>query len=617
MKKALAILAIFVLVFSTGNVLAQDACGPQLNVTNASCGFNGAINTTFPNQGVQQGYSFAWSGPNNFSANTQNISNLNTGTYTLVVTYLWNGSGCQSTNTATVGFTPSPININTIATAVSCNGGYNGSVNIDVWGGTPLYSYSWSNGAHTEDIQNLTPGNYTVTVTDAAGCTNFGFASVGQPAPLQTTIATNNGSCGNTASAVATTIGGTAPYTYHWSTGANTQSISNLATGSYTVTTTDAHNCTQTASTFVTGGGAGINPTVTGTCDGATITGLAPGTYTVTITNADGCTKTSTFTVACNLTVAPSVNNVSCNGGNNGNINLNVTGGTVPYGFHWNTGSSAQNLNNLPAGTYSVTVTDATGATKTTSATVNQPSAIFVSSNVTNVNTNGGNNGAINLTVNGGTPGYVFHWNTGAMQEDIFNLTAGTYTAIITDAAGCNTNISATVTQPAPCTAPDAQFNLPQSGGLTLQFSNTSTGSGPLTYEWWFGDGGTSTDFNPTHTYPFPGVYLVTLRVTNPCGQELIQKTLTVLNGPTPAQEPGGGEFNFVVGPNPTTDKVFVKAPTGEYEVFLVNTKGQILREVIANGNFQIPMSDLPPGIYFLEVFTQGKLIKSFPIVKQ
>jgi PKD repeat protein len=257
--------------------------------------------------------------------------------------------------------------------------------------------------------------------------------------------------------------------------------------------------------------------------------------------------------------------------------------------------------------------------TKTASATVSQPTQIFTSTSVTNVSVNGGSNGAINLSVSGGTPGYTFNWSNGAWTEDINNLQAGTYTVTVTDVNGCASVFSATVTQPAPCVAPDAQFNLPVSGGLSnLQFTNTTViGTAPLTYEWWFGDGGFSTDFNPTHTYAQSGVYTVTLRVTNACGQQdIIWKTLTVLNGPTPAQEPGNDEFNITVGPNPTTDKVFVKA-TGEYEVLLVAADGKIVRDLLTDGDFEISLGNLPSGIYFMNMLSEGKLHKSFPVVKQ
>lgn len=274
-------------------IYAQCAVNP--NVTNASCNLqNGSITLTLVN--VTPPTTFNWADLPG-SNDPQNRFNIPAGTYSVTMT---DATGCSATllNISVQQSGGSNININTMAQPVSCNGGSNGSVNIDVWGGAMPYSYSWSNGLHSEDISNLAPGNYTVTVTDATGCFQIGFASVGQPAPLQTTFTVNNGSCGNTASILATTIGGTPQYSYHWSNGANTQAINGLATGTYTVTTTDAHGCTNSTSANVTGGGAGISPNVTGTCDGAIISGLTAGTYTVTITNADGCTKTATFTVS-------------------------------------------------------------------------------------------------------------------------------------------------------------------------------------------------------------------------------------------------------------------------------------------------------------------------------
>jgi len=387
-------------------------------------------------------------------------------------------------------------------------------------------------------------------------------------------------------------------------------------------------------------------------------------------TDAIGNSATCSFTITVNDTQAPTIScptNISVNTNNcTASINYNAptatdncgspavallaglpSGSSFPVGTTTNVWSVTDGTGKMAICTFTVkvkgpasiigaisvttsgdistTLTDlCTGETTPASIWVdvdcpNQPPGCTMGASIVtseNATCNGCNDGKTTAAPVGGTPVYTYLWSNGQVGATALNLTAGTYTVTITDAAGCTASASANIIQPAPCTAPDAQFNLPQSGGLQLQFTNTSTGTAPMTYEWWFGDGGFSTDFNPTHTYSQPGVYLVTLRTTNDCGQDIINKTLTVLNGPTPVQEPGG-EFNFTVGPNPTMDKVFVKAPTGDYEVLLVAANGQIVHDMLADGDFQISVNNLSAGIYFMNIFSEGKLIKSFPIVKQ
>ncbi len=140
--------------------------------------------------------------------------------------------------------------------------------------------------------------------------------------------------------------------------------------------------------------------------------------------------------------------NVSCNGANDGSINLTVTGGAscTAYTFNWSNGATTEDVSNLRAGTYSVTVTDANGCSTTSSFTLTEP-ALLVSSGVaatyvcgTNVSCNGANDGSINLTVTGGASctAYTFNWSNGATTEDVSNLTAGNYSVTITDANGCS-----------------------------------------------------------------------------------------------------------------------------------------------------------------------------------
>ncbi len=180
------------------------------------------------------------------------------GTYTVTVT---DANGCTKTTSATVNEPPMvPLALSTTQVDVLCNGAATGSIDLTVTGGTAPYTYNWSNGATTQDVSGLLAGTYTVTVTDANGCTktHFGTTITEPPAlVIDCDSATTNSACGVPTVLIDLTVsGGVAPYTYVWSNGNTTQDISNLVVGTYTVTVTDANSCTKTTSATVndTGG---------------------------------------------------------------------------------------------------------------------------------------------------------------------------------------------------------------------------------------------------------------------------------------------------------------------------------------------------------------------------
>jgi hypothetical protein len=179
-------------------------------------------------------YSFSWSN----GGNSSNINGLTSGTYTVTIT---DNNGCEQTAQTTINIANGP-SISANAANVNCNGASNGTIAVTPSGGTQPYSYNWSNAANTQNLANLSAGNYTVTVTDASGCASSASFTVGAPAALNSSVSFTN-SNGNNGIIDLSVSGGTAPYTYAWSNGANTQDINNLAPGTYTVTITDANGC--------------------------------------------------------------------------------------------------------------------------------------------------------------------------------------------------------------------------------------------------------------------------------------------------------------------------------------------------------------------------------------
>ncbi len=455
---------------TTTVVIAPDLVLSTLP-TNVLCnGANtGSIDLTVT--GGTPGYTYLWSN----GVTVLDLSNLFAGTYTVTVTDV---NGCTKTHSTTIS-QPTAINLSETHVNVLCNGASTGSIDLTVMGGTGVYTYTWSNGGTSQDMNGLAAGTYTVTATDANACTKTRSATITQPTALSLTVTAGNALCngGNTGSIDLTVMGGTGAYTYLWSNNATSQDLTNLVSGTYTVTVTDANACTKTRSATITqptalalsvtqvnvlcnGANTGsINLTVTGgtgvylyawTTGGTTqdMNGLVAGTYTVTVTDANACTKTRSATISqpTALSLSETHVNVLCNGGNTGSIDLTVTGGVSPYNYNWGSGITTQDRPSLPAGTYTVTVTDANACTSTRSATITQPSAITLSFFIYHLSCGGtGNDGAIDLTANGGTSPYVYNWSNAATTEDIFGLSEGTYAVTATDANNCISTHSGSV----------------------------------------------------------------------------------------------------------------------------------------------------------------------------
>lgn len=520
-------------------------------VTNVNCNglLNGAINLTV--SGATPGYTYLWSTGNS----SEDLVGLGAGTYTVTVT---DANLCTASVSATVTQPPA-ISLSTVVTAVSCNSGNNGAVDLSVIGGTPGYSYLWNTGAVTQDITNLSAGTYTVTVTDLNSCTATTNATVTQPSALSLSTTVTNVACsGGSNGAVNLTVSGGSPgYSFQWSNGSTTEDINGVAAGTYTVTVTDINGCTASISATVSQSGS-LNISffpVNGTCNasngsvtaivsggtplysylwntGATspaLTGLPAGTYTLTVTDAALCSITSSVSVGNTGSPLPSINqltNVSCNGGSNGAIDINVSGGTLPYSYLWSNGAATQDITGLAAGTYTVTVTDANFCVGIQSFVVSEPLAVGGTAVVSNVLCNGGATGAISLTPSGGTPGYTFLWSNGSTAQNPFGLSAAAYTVTITDANGCTGVRTFTVSQPTVLgvTATATPSGCLLSTGTVS--ASPSGGAGSYSYLWSTGATSVSVSNLPA------GTYTVTVTDANNCTSSA-QATVSNTNGPS------------------------------------------------------------------------------------
>jgi gliding motility-associated-like protein len=541
-------------VASSAVQVTQPSAALQTSYTsqNVNCFGNNTGNVSVNVTGGTTPYTFNWSN----GASTQNLTSVTAGSYSLTVT---DANGCtSSTGSVTISQPAAAIALSSTTTEAGCFGNNTGSINLTVTGGTAPYSFNWSNGAVTEDLNGIGSGNYVVTVTDANGCINTSASiNVGQPAgALNAQVASTQdiGCFGNTTGAITLTVNaGTAPYSYNWSNGATTQNLTNIPAGVYSVTISDANNCSTFLSAITvqqpagalaatvsemqnvncygqnTGSislnvGGGTSPYSYSWSNGATsqnLTNLSSGTYSVTITDANNCSTTiSAITVAepaaaLSANVATSTN-VACNAGSNGAIDLNVNGGTSPYSFNWSNGATTEDIAGLNSGTYTVTVTDANGCTFSASEEITQPSAGLAASisSTQNVNCFGGNNASVQLAVSGGTSPYSYNWSNGATSQNISSLVAGVYSVTVTDANGCTETQTATITQPtdALSTSINNITNVSCYGNSTAAILiNVNGGTTPYSYQWSNG----STDQNQMNVEA--GTYSVTVTDANGC----------------------------------------------------------------------------------------------------
>lgn len=429
-------------------VNSPDPIAVSQTITNVNCRSQatGAIDITVT--GGTTPYSYLWS----TGATTQDVTNLPAGNYTVQVT---DAKGCTFNKNFTVTQPAQAVSASGVVTNASCFASATGAIDADVWGGTPPYSYSWSNSALTQDVGGLTAGNYTLTITDAKLCTLIQPFNVTQPTILTGTMSTTSVLCNgeSTGSVSVSPSGGTAPYTCSWQ-----------------------------------------NSTTLFSETGTTLSNIPADTYQVTVTDAKGCSFTTTATVnqPPALAVSESHVHVSCFGGNNGSINLTLVGGMPPYSFAWTNeagtfNAATEDIGTLVAGIYTVLATDANGCEITLTQEITQPNMpITVVEVITDVLCHGNNTGAIDLTVTGGTPPYAYSWTSGPNTEDINSLLAGTYGYTVTDAMGCSESDVLTVTEPAQAlqvtnVITDVNCYGESNGTIDLTVSG---GTAPYTYEW-------------------------------------------------------------------------------------------------------------------------------------
>lgn len=465
-------------------------------VIEATCGeANGSVAIGIT--GGTQPYNFDW---NNGLFDTEDIQNLTPGTYDLD---FMDANGC----TLTESFVVSEPNALTVVAGpvsqVDCPGGDNGSIQVIAEGGSGpgTYTFLWSNGDTDAINDNLTADTYTVTVMDTDGC-SFEFSqTISEPDPIMINGTTVDAVCGQSNGSIALNVtGGTGDYTYQWDNGAApVQNPGGLGAGQYNVTVTDQNNCiaepfsiavtspnapvvdfTSTPVSCNGGSDGTINLTVTGgngiveitwsdpDIIGTSVNDLAAGVYNVVAEDEDGCTFPVTITIdepqLLEAFVVDPQSSTLCNGSADGLIDLVVQGGTGTFSFQWTNGAApVEDPENLLAGIYDVVVTDDNGCTATESVIISEPDAITLSADPSSSSCNNTADGAIDVSVAGGTGEFTFELNGNLIEEeDLTDLQPGDYTLVTTDQNGCNETILVTVDAPAPIVvnlANESDFN--------------------------------------------------------------------------------------------------------------------------------------------------------------
>jgi gliding motility-associated-like protein len=539
---------------------------------------DGSITITGISGGVEP-YSFNWTLPGGATSTDQNLDNLASGNYSVVVS---DAVGCIAEESFEL-MNPPIISATAEITDVSCFGLFNGEIILSPSGGTPnpvapFYSFSWSGPndyeSTNQNINGLEAGNYTTIITDSRNCTQEFTFNVSQPNLLEASGIITNVDCNaNTnGSVILSVLGGTEPYDFIWTQNGNqvatTQNLEDVTAGLYTVNIIDDNDCQLSLDfeilepntleatisrtnvscngendgtiTLIVSGGTEpydiswtSNTGFTGT--GLELENLSAGNYTATIIDANDCSTEASIQISepSVISVTPTLNNPTCNGLSNGSISIIVTGGTGDYLYQW-TGpndfeATTQNISGLIAGEYELLVTDENNCTFEATYSLNEPLLLTASGLVQNISCFGNGDGSIVLTVQGGTPNYSFEWLLNGIPffngQNPTNLNVGNYTVNISDNNNCETTLDFTITEPTPLNVDVSSSNI-DCNGLSNGTINLDISGGSAPYQISVNGPGGFTSFGQTSlTNLGPGDYEIFILDQNDCSFE---QTVTI-----------------------------------------------------------------------------------------
>lgn len=634
-------------VYTITEPSALDIAAPV--ITDASCDASSDGSIAVAAIGGTAPYDYTW---DNGMAGDQ-INGLSAGSYVLTVE---DANGCVFVSDPIVVDAPEALAIisASIEDAV-CAGGASGAIDLDVAGGTPPYTYSWSNGTNSEDLEDVAAGTYDVTVTDANGCVLLSDDYIiGEPDPISMDdIVVDDATCfeGNDGAISITAIGGTSPYTFTWSNGQSGSAINDLTAGNYSVTVTDVNGCIFVSPAIVveqpdmialsdvavtdnncagdsfgsidvgvTGGTGVYTYTWSNGATSQDVSGLESGAYILTITDEQSCSFTSDSIFVgepLELSVEETVVQPSCPGDADGSIALTITGGVEPYGVTWSTGSSSVSISDLEADTYTYTISDANDCRL-------GPIAIIISdvdpvsvdlSSFFDVACKGASSGEVNIDVSGGTEPYDYNWSNGATDSDLTAVPAGTYGVVITDAFGCiGSGSGFVVTEPDEAldatvvTVPESAIGV-NDGMVDLTVSG---GDMPYVFEWT--NGAETEDISGLQS----GIYCATITDANGC---VLERCGTVDLGTAFAELFQINEL--LLYPNPAFDFAVLELSMNratDVDLTLIGVDGAVYwsgsMNDVSESSIDIDVSGLGAATYWVRLSMEGGVIH-LPLVIQ
>lgn len=641
----------------TENTVLVDPPAPTVTVSNSGpicTGDNLTLNET---GGDAVSWSWSTSGGSTITLTTDQSPTatgvVNGETFTVTIT---TAAGCTANANTTVTVN-APPSLSSAVTNPTC-GNTDGAIDVTVSGGSGNFSFSWSSGPTTEDLTNLAPGTYTLTVTDnTTGCTATLSESLSTPGgPTITTVNTTDPTCGNNDGSIEIiAAGGTAPLDYSIDNGTTlvpTNTFNSLGGGTYNIVVQDAAGCQTTTtanlansvniaislvntvdpSCGIADGQIEVSSTGTGTetyfIDGVNsgtttlFTGLGPATYELVVSE-NGCSDTIdvTLTNVAGPTITSSVGtNISCFGANDGTITITATGATT---YSIDNGSGPQvnatgSFTGLVPGTYDITVSDAGGCQSVDQVTITEPGNLSFSSSVTNISCFGDTDGSITISgVTGGTPAYTYSIDGGvsfASGANFVNLTAGSYDLVVADANGCNSAVqNVSIVEPGQLTLSEASVDATCFGSCDGSVQITPNGgTAPFTYTWNFGIPG---DQNGAASNVCHGTYSVDVVDAAGCAASIVY----VINQPEnivftniqtegPGCDPAScrgsitvtatGASNFTLNGVSNVSGVFTGLCAGNYTLIAENTNGCSISETIVLQAEEAPVASfgLFPG---------------------
>ena len=623
-------------VFLADYTPPYSAVFTEVNRPSCNAASDGSLLVT-PYFGVPP-YTYAWDHAPDAGINDSVATGLPSGSYTVTVT-----DSRDSVAVASINLTaPAPIEIDRSLTDITCFNGANGAIDVTVSGGTTPYNYAWSTtdgagvNATGTDQTGLAVGIYTLSITDENGCITDSVFTLQQPDQISftETVVTNASASASDGAIDLSVNGGTPTYSYLWSNGATTEDITNIPGNNYTVTVTDANGCVQDTSIVVqdedqliayiaskvnvdcngnsTGGASGYATGYTGNLSykwmnasavtvgtGSSISGLAAGNYTLEITD-DGTLQTSAVSLkitepaVLNSTATPT--HVKCFGKPTGSVNLTVSGGTLPFSYQWDNGATTEDLTKVSEGTYAVTVTDNNGCTTGTSATINQPTAIAVNTNIDQPIFCYGETGIITASADGGTGTKSFLWNDPGKQNTATAtlLPARLYTVTATDENGCTSTTDITLTQPDPIKFDASLTHVCYNGNNGIILLTVSGGTPAFDFVWSTTDGsGISDPFSRNQSGLSAGTYLLETTDGNLCS-DTASYTIT--------ESPALG-LSLVS----QTDLLCADATTGSIEVSATGGSGAYEYSIDGTNWVSSPLFDnLSAGTYNIDIRDQN-----------